>query len=243
MKSAVILLSGGLDSATAATVAKDRGFQLFALTFDYGQRHVHEISAARRIGERLEVREHVAQKIDLRAFGGSALTDDIDVPKDRQDIGASAEIPVTYVPARNTIFLAFALAFAETRRANDIFIGVNALDCSGYPDCRPEYIAQFERLAQLATRVGVEGQSMRIHAPLVDMTKAQIIETGIQLGVDYSLTTSCYDPDPEGLACGRCDSCVLRRQGFEEAGIVDPTRYQPGALSPADAHVAAKGGR
>ena len=224
---AVILLSGGLDSATVAAMAIDRGFALYALTFDYGQRHVHELTAAARIAEVLQVEEHVVQTIDLRTFGGSALTDDIEVPKDRQDIGVSTEIPVTYVPARNTIFLSFALALAETRGAGDIFLGVNALDYSGYPDCRPEYIAKFEELARLATRAGVQGRPMRIHTPLIEMSKAEIINAGTRLGVDYSLTTSCYDPDSAGLACGRCDSCLLRRRGFEAAGVMDPTEYQP----------------
>ncbi len=224
---AVILLSGGLDSATVAAMAIERGFALCALTFDYGQRHAHEVAAAVRIAKVLRVQEHVLQTIDLRAFGGSALTDDIEVPKDREDVGVSTEIPVTYVPARNTIFLSFALALAETRGADDIFLGVNALDYSGYPDCRPEYIAKFEELACLATRVGAEGRPTRIHTPLIDMSKAEIIRAGTRLGVDYSLTTSCYDPDSAGLACGRCDSCVLRERGFQAAGVMDPTAYQP----------------
>lgn len=226
MKSAIILLSGGLDSATTAALARDQGFELHALSFDYGQRHACEIKAARRVAEFFSAKEHVVQQIDLRAFGGSALTDDIDVPKDRRQIGETSEIPITYVPARNTIFLAFALAHAETRGASDIFIGVNAVDYSGYPDCRPEYIAKFEELARLATKAGVEGRPLCIHSPLIELTKAEIIKLGARLGVDYSLTTSCYDPDAQGLACGRCDSCVLRRKGFEEAEVADPTSYQ-----------------
>ena len=228
---AVILLSGGLDSATVAAMAIERGFALCALTFDYGQRHAHEVAAAVRIAKVLRVQEHVVQTIDLRAFGGSALTDDIEVPKDREDVGVSTEIPVTYVPARNTIFLSFALALAETRGSGDIFIGVNALDYSGYPDCRPEYIAKFEELACLATRVGAEGRPMHIHTPLIDMSKAEIIKAGTRLGLDYSLTTSCYDPDSAGLACGHCDSCVLRARGFRAAGVTDPTEYQPAAAA------------
>jgi len=239
MKSAIILLSGGLDSATVGALAQEQGFALHALSFDYGQRHVHELVAARQIAEALKVCEHVLQTIDLRAFGGSALTDDIDVPKDRADLGGS-EIPVTYVPARNTIFLSFALAFAETREADDIFIGINALDYSGYPDCRPEYLAKFQELARLATRAGVQGRAIAIHAPLVEMNKAEIIRTGIRLGLDYSLTTSCYDPDSDGLACGRCDSCVLRMKGFAEAGTLDPTRYQRDASRPANVQLAAQ---
>ncbi len=239
MESAIILLSGGLDSATVGAMAREQGFALHTLSFDYGQRHACELAAARRIADALEVREHVLQTIDLRAFGGSALTDDIEVPKDRLDIGGS-EIPVTYVPARNTIFLSFALAFAETRTADDIFIGVNALDYSGYPDCRPEYLAKFQELARLATRAGVEGRAIAIHAPLVEMGKAEIIRTGIRLGVDYSLTTSCYDPDSDGLACGRCDSCVLRMKGFAEAGALDPTRYQRDTSPPTNVQFAAQ---
>ncbi len=237
MKSAIVLLSGGLDSATVAALARHQGFELYALSFDYGQRHVHELSAASMIADAFDVREHVVQTIDLRAFGGSALTDDIEVPKDRADIG-SAEIPVTYVPARNTIFLSFALAFAETRGADDIFIGVNALDYSGYPDCRPEYLAKFQELARLATRAGVEGRAIVVHAPLIEMSKAEIIQTGIRLGVDYSMTTSCYDPDANGLACRRCDSCVLRMKGFAGADVADPTRYQRDASPPANVQIA-----
>jgi 7-cyano-7-deazaguanine synthase len=239
MKSAIVLLSGGLDSATVGALAQEQGFALHALSFDYGQRHAHELVAAERIAAALAVREHVLQTIDLRAFGGSALTDDIDVPKDRADLGGS-EIPVTYVPARNTIFLAFALAFAETRGADDIFIGINALDYSGYPDCRPEYLAKFQELARLATRAGALGRAVAIHAPLVEMSKAEIIRTGIRLGVDYSRTTSCYDPDSQGLACARCDSCILRMKGFAEADVADPTRYQHDVASLADVQTAAR---
>jgi 7-cyano-7-deazaguanine synthase len=223
---AIVLLSGGLDSTTTLAYALDRGYDVHAMTLRYGQRHAHEVDAAREIARRLGVREHVVVDIDLRPFGGSALTSDMPVPKDR----ATAEmrgggIPITYVPARNTIFLSFALAWAEVLEAHDIFIGVNALDYSGYPDCRPEYIAAFERMANLATRRGVEGNAIAIHAPLIDLTKGQIIELGRTLGVDYALTTSCYDPDSNGHACGRCDACRLRLKGFEEAGVSDPIRY------------------
>lgn len=224
---AIVLLSGGLDSTTTLAYAIDRGFDVRAMTFRYGQRHAHEVEAARRIATRFGVHEHVVVDIDLRSFGGSALTSDVPVPKDR----AAAEmrhggIPVTYVPARNTIFLSFALAWAEVQGARDIFIGVNVLDYSGYPDCRPEYIAAFERMANLATRGGVEGTlRLTIHAPLIDLTKGQIIELGRALGVDYGLTTSCYDPTANGRACGRCDACLLRLKGFAEAGISDPVTY------------------
>jgi 7-cyano-7-deazaguanine synthase len=224
---AVVLLSGGLDSATTLAIAASNGFDCYALSFDYGQRHSVELTAARRIAQASTVAEHRVIHIDLRAFGASALTADIPVPKDR-DAGEMAHgIPVTYVPARNTIFLSYALAWAEVLASSDIFIGVNALDYSGYPDCRPEYIQAFERMANLATKAGVEGSApMRIHAPLIDLTKAQIIARGAALGVDYSLTLSCYDPDEEGRACGGCDSCQLRRKGFVEAGVPDPTRYR-----------------
>jgi 7-cyano-7-deazaguanine synthase len=224
---AVVLLSGGLDSTTTLAYALGRGFDARAMTFRYGQRHAHEVDAARRVAARFAVREHVIVDIDLRSFGGSALTGDLPVPKDRGlDTLARDGIPITYVPARNTIFLSFALAWAEVLSAGDIFIGVNALDYSGYPDCRPEYIAAFERMANLATRAGVEGTSrVVIHAPLIDLTKAQIIELGLGLGVDYGLTTSCYDPSPDGAACGRCDACLLRRRGFAQAGISDPVKY------------------
>jgi 7-cyano-7-deazaguanine synthase len=229
-KSAVVLLSGGLDSATALAIAQSQGFAAAALSFRYGQRHEHELTAARRIAERANVSRHVIVEIDLRPFGGSALTDPaIPVPKGRsaQEM-AGAQIPLTYVPARNTIFLAFALAFAETIGATDIFIGVNALDYSGYPDCRPEYIAAFERMANLATRAGVQGdQPLRIHAPLIHLTKAQIIAAGLKLGVDYRLTSTCYDPSPgDGKACGQCDACILRKKGFAENGIADPIEYR-----------------
>ena len=226
MPRAIVLLSGGLDSTTTLAYARDRGFDVRAMTFRYGQRHAHEVDVACEIAKRFGVTEHVVVDIDLRSFGGSALTTDVPVPKDR----ASEEmqgggIPITYVPARNTIFLAFALAWADVLEAHDIFIGVNALDYSGYPDCRPEYIAAFERMANLATRGGVEGNAISIHAPLIDLTKGQIIELGRSLGVDYALTTSCYDPSQDGRACGRCDACVLRRKGFAEAGIKDPVEY------------------
>jgi 7-cyano-7-deazaguanine synthase len=223
---AVVLLSGGLDSTTTLAYAIDRGHDVWAMTFRYGQRHAHEVDAARRIAQRFGVREHAVVDVDLRAFGGSALTSDVPVPKDRAaEEMRGGGIPVTYVPARNTIFLSFALAWAEVLEARDIFIGVNALDYSGYPDCRPEYIAAFERMANLATRRGVEGNAVTIHAPLIDLTKGQIIELGRSLGVDYALTTSCYDPDSNGRACGRCDACLIRRNGFLEAGVEDPVRY------------------
>ena len=222
---AVLLLSGGLDSTTLLAVAVRDGFDVHAITFRYGQRHASEINAARQVAHRFGVRDHVVADIDLRTFGGSALTSDsIDVPHDR-DI-AEAGVPVTYVPARNTIFLSFALAWAEVLGAADIFIGVNALDYSGYPDCRPEYIAAFEKMANLATRAGVEGTTRTlIRTPLIDLTKAQIIQLGTSLGVDYSTTRSCYDPDPTGAACGHCDACQLRLKGFLEAGLTDPADY------------------
>jgi 7-cyano-7-deazaguanine synthase len=224
---AIVLLSGGLDSATCLAIARRDGFEPVALSFRYGQRHDVEVEASRRLAERDGV-EHVVCEIDLRTFGGSALTADIAVPKhDRVDELDEGSIPVTYVPARNTIFLSYALALAEVRGAADIYIGVNALDYSGYPDCRPEFIAAFQAMADLATRAGVEGERpLTIHTPLIDLTKAAIIALGRSLGVDYGLTTSCYDPSPEGLACGRCDSCLLRAKGFREAGGIDPTRYE-----------------
>lgn len=222
---AVVLLSGGLDSATVLAIAKQQGFKLYAVSFDYGQRHRIELRAAERIAQALGAK-HSIISFDLRQFGGSALTSDIDVPKDRNHTQISAGIPLTYVPARNTIFLSFALGVAEVMGAFDLFIGVNALDYSGYPDCRPEFISAFQDLANLATKVGVEGGRFKIHAPLILMTKAQIISTGTKLGVDYSLTTSCYDPSLNGFACGHCDSCQLRRKGFAEAGIPDPTNYR-----------------
>jgi 7-cyano-7-deazaguanine synthase len=222
-RAAVVLLSGGLDSATVAALARREGFDVQAMSFRYGQRHAVELEAAARVAERVGAREHRVVDIDLRAFGGSALTDDIDVPKDGIDPDA---IPITYVPARNTIFLSFALAWAEVLGATDIFIGVNALDYSGYPDCRPEYLAAFETMAQLATKAAIEGAApVHIRAPLIDMTKAEIIRCGTDLGVDYSTTISCYDPTADGRACGRCDSCRLRQKGFAEAGLADPTRY------------------
>jgi len=221
---AVVLLSGGLDSATVAAIAKQQGFSVHALSFDYGQRHRIELQCAGRIAAALGA-QHSVVAFDLRQFGGSALTADIAVPKNRPEQQMSTGIPVTYVPARNTIFLSFALGMAEVIGASDIFIGVNALDYSGYPDCRPEFIEAFQNLANLATKAGVEGNRFTIHAPLIHMTKAEIITAGTELGVDYSLTSSCYDPSPEGLACGHCDSCQLRRKGFAEAGIPDPTRY------------------
>jgi 7-cyano-7-deazaguanine synthase len=218
-----VLLSGGLDSATVAAIARRDGYNLYAMSFRYGQRHAVELEAAARVAASLGVCEHRVVDIDLRAFGGSALTDDIDVPKSGVD---SSTIPVTYVPARNTIFLSFALAWAEVLGAADIFIGVNALDYSGYPDCRPEYLAAYEAMAQLATKAGVEGTApVHIHAPLVDLTKAEIIRCGVELGVDYAATISCYDPTPSGDACGECDACRLRAKGFAEAGVDDPTRY------------------
>ena len=220
---AVVLLSGGLDSATALAIAQSEGFTPHALSFRYGQRHGVELEAAGRVASSLGVPRHVVADIDLRQFGGSALTADIDVPKGRAAEEMGEGIPVTYVPARNTIFLSFALAWAEVLGAEDIFIGVNALDYSGYPDCRPEYIAAFAEMANLATRAGVEGrQQLRIHTPLIDLTKAQIIGRGIALGVDYGLTSSCYDPGPDGRPCGACDSCQLRAKGFAEAGVTDP---------------------
>jgi 7-cyano-7-deazaguanine synthase len=224
---AVVLLSGGLDSTTTLAIAIRQGFDAFALTFRYGQRHEVEIQAAREIAGRTGVVEHVVVEIDLRRFGGSALTGDIDVPKGRAPDEIACGIPVTYVPARNTIFLSFALAWAEVLGANDIFIGVNALDYSGYPDCRPGYIEAFQRMADLATRAGVEGrQRMTIHTPLIELSKREIIERGLALGVDYGLTRSCYDPAPDGRACGRCDACLLRLKGFTEAGLADPAPYQ-----------------
>lgn len=224
----MVLLSGGLDSTTVLAIARSEGYEPYALSFRYGQRHSVELDSARRVAEALGVARYVVADIDLRVFGGSALTDDIDVPG--HDCAEDLEdgIPVTYVPARNTVFLSFALAWAETLACSDVFIGVNALDYSGYPDCRPEYIQAFEQMANLGTKAGVEGrQQLNIHAPLIALTKAQIIERGLALGVDYSLTHSCYDPDPAGQACGRCDSCLLRRRGFAELGLEDP------AMSPA----------
>ncbi len=223
---AVCLLSGGLDSATAAACALRDGFECFALSFDYGQRHRIELEAARKVASHLRIAEHKIAQIDLRLFGGSALTGSIDVPKHDRTEDLPPGIPVTYVPARNTIFLSFALAWAEVLNASDIFLGVNAVDYSGYPDCRPEYIRAFETMASLATRAGVEGGArLAIHTPLIELTKSEIIQLAGALGVDISLTHSCYDPTAEGVACGRCDSCLLRRKGFEETGLTDPLQY------------------
>jgi len=225
MRPAVVLLSGGIDSTTTLAIACAEGYEVCALSFDYGQRHRIEIDSARCLADSLGAKEHRVATIDLRIFGGSALTDDVDVPKQRSEAEIAHGIPITYVPARNSIFLAFALAWAEVISANDIFIGVNAIDYSGYPDCRPEFIQAFENLANLATKAGVEGRRFRIHTPLIKLSKADIIRKAVELGVDLSLTHSCYDPSPEGLACGQCDSCVLRLKGFREAGIEDPIRY------------------
>ena len=227
MKRAVLLLSGGLDSATTLAIAQSQGFEVYALSFRYGQRHMVELNAAHTIAKNTGVNEHKIADIDLRLFGGSALTADIDVPKDRSADDISHGIPITYVPARNTIFLSFALAWAEVLRAYDIFIGVNALDYSGYPDCRAEFIQSFEQTANLATAYGAEkGQRIRIHTPLIDLTKADIIRQGTALGVDFAATISCYDPAPDGSACGTCDSCQLRKKGFSGAKITDPTKYK-----------------
>lgn len=223
---AVVLLSGGLDSATVLAIARGQGFELYALSFAYGQRHIWELEAAARVAASIGVAKHRVANIDLRAFGGSALTDDLAVPKGRSSDDMSHGIPITYVPARNTIFLSFALAWAEVLGSSDIFIGVNALDYSGYPDCRPEFIAAFETMANLATKAGVEGrQALSIHTPLIALSKAQIIRKGIELGVDFGLTSSCYDPSASGKPCGECDSCLLRRKGFRENGIEDPLIY------------------
>jgi 7-cyano-7-deazaguanine synthase len=224
-KRAVVLLSGGLDSATVLAIARNQGFEAYALSFSYGQRHSWELQSARRVAEAGGAAQHRIATIDLRAFGGSALTDDIEVPKGRDAEEMSHGVPITYVPARNTIFLSFALAWAEVLGSSDVFIGVNALDYSGYPDCRPDYIRAYEKMANLATRAGVEGhQNLKIHAPLMEMTKAEIIREGLKLGVDYSLTSSCYDPAPNGRPCGQCDSCFLRSKGFAENGMADPLK-------------------
>ena len=226
MKKAVILLSGGLDSTTTLAIAQNSGFKLFGLTFRYGQRHKYEIAAAQKIAQAYNLADHKITEIDLRTFGGSALTDDLDVPKDRNNGTMNEFIPITYVPARNTIFLSFALAWAEVLGANDIFLGVNSMDYSGYPDCRPEYIQSFANMANLATKAGVEGkQSIKIQTPLINMTKKEIIKKGLKLGVDYSFTHSCYDPENDGISCGRCDACQIRLRGFQEAGIPDPIKY------------------
>jgi len=224
---AVVLLSGGLDSTTTLALAKEQGFRAYALTVRYGQRHSIELDAARRVADALGVAQHIVAGVDLSLFGGSALTDDIPVPKDNDPEQIGDDIPSTYVPARNTVFLSVALAWAEVLGAQDIFLGINALDYSGYPDCRGEFVQAFERLAGLATKAGVEGRmKLTIHTPLMDMTKREIVETGLRLGIDYSVTVSCYDPSPAGEACGRCDACILRRKGFDEADVTDPTRYQ-----------------
>jgi 7-cyano-7-deazaguanine synthase len=225
MKHAIVLLSGGLDSSTTLAIARSEGFECYALSFDYGQRHKIELAAARRVAQSLGAREHRVAKIDVDTFHGSALTDNIAVPKSRSPSEMTADIPVTYVPARNTIFLSYALAWAEVMGAAHIFIGVNALDYSGYPDCRPEFIAVFETLANLATKAGAEGRRLKMHAPLIHMNKKEIVQKALQLKVDLSLTHSCYDPAPDGRACGLCDSCQLRRQGFREAGVEDPVPY------------------
>ena len=221
---AVVLVSGGLDSTTCLAMAREKGFDLYALTFNYGQRHDHELNSAKMVVDFFNIQNHSIIDIDLAQFGGSALTDQIDVPKER-DLSDMGEIPVTYVPARNTVFLSLALAWAEVLGSFDIFIGVNALDYSGYPDCRPEYISSFEKTANLATKAGVSGSSFRIHTPLIDLTKSEIVKVGMDLGVDYSLTSSCYDPDQDGNPCGLCDACYLRLKGFKEAGIIDPLSY------------------
>lgn len=224
MKKAILLLSGGIDSATCGVIARDEGFRIYAMSFSYGQRHSVELQSAGNVAHFLKTEEHRVVQIDLAAFGGSALTSDIDVPKGRH-VDQENEIPNTYVPARNTIFLSFALAWAEVLGISDIFIGVNAVDYSGYPDCRPEFISAYERMANLATKAGVEGNRYHIHTPLISMTKADIIRKGIELGMDYGITHSCYDPYSDGLACGQCDSCQIRKQGFRAAGVKDPTRY------------------
>lgn len=228
-KRAVVLLSGGLDSATVLAIARSQGYEPYALSFSYGQRHVWELEAAKRVAASVGVVQHRTAQIDLRVFGGSALTSDIAVPKGRAADEMSHGIPITYVPARNTIFLSFALAWAEVLGSSDVFIGVNALDYSGYPDCRPEYIEAYEKMANLATKAGVEGrQRLKIHTPLIALSKAQIIAKGRELGVDYALTSSCYDPSPAGEPCGQCDSCLLRQKGFRENGIEDPLKYSRG---------------
>ncbi len=228
---AVILLSGGLDSTTTLAVAQDLGYRAYTISFSYGQRHSIELDAARAIAKASAVEQHVVAEIDLRRFGGSALTADVEVPKDRSTAEMGDGIPTTYVPARNTVFLSFALAWAEVVNADDIFIGVNALDYSGYPDCRPEYVSAYERMANLATKRAVEGKRLRIHAPLIGLTKEEIIRRGLELGVDYSLTRSCYDPLPSGEACGSCDSCLLRLKGFADNGLEDPAPYQASAAA------------
>ena len=226
-KKAVVLSSGGIDSTTVMAIAKQEGFEIYSLSFFYKQRHSIEIEAARKVADAMNVKKHLIIDIDLKKIGGSALTDNnLDVPKHRKMQSMADEIQVTYVPARNTIFLSYALAWSEVLQSSDIFIGVNAIDYSGYPDCRPEYIEAFERMANLATKAGVEGKTkLKIRTPLIHMTKAEIIKKGVDLGVDFSLTHSCYDPSSDGLACGECDSCIIRKQGFKKAGIIDPTKY------------------
>jgi 7-cyano-7-deazaguanine synthase len=225
-RKAVVLLSGGLDSTTVVAMAREQGFEVYALSFDYGQNHKIELESAKRVAEKLGVKQHAIVKVDLRSFGGSALTSDQPVPKHRTAEAIGHGVPVTYVPARNTVFLSLALAYAETLEATDIFLGVNALDYSGYPDCRPEFIEAFETLANLATKMGTEGKRVTIHTPLIAMTKKQIVEAGLKLGVDYTQTVSCYDPGASGEACGACDACLLRLKGFAEAGISDPAAYR-----------------
>jgi 7-cyano-7-deazaguanine synthase len=222
---AVVLLSGGIDSATTLAITKDSGYEVYAISFRYGQRHIFEIEAAKKIAEKIGVEKHLIMGIDLFSFGGSALTDNIAVPKGQKVESIGKEIPVTYVPARNIIFLSLALGWAEVLGSVDLFIGVNQVDYSGYPDCRPEFIEAFEKTANLGTKIGVEGREIKIHTPLISLSKAEIIKKGKELDVDYSLTHSCYDPDDKGRACGKCDSCLLRRKGFEEAGVEDPTVY------------------
>ena len=225
-KKAIVLSSGGLDSTTVMAIARAEGHDIYSLSFRYGQRHSIELEAAQKVAKSFGAKEHLVIDIDMAKIGGSALTDDIEVPKDRSEQDMQKEIPVTYVPARNTVFLSYALAWAEVLEASDIFIGVNAIDYSGYPDCRPEYIESFERMANLATKAGVEGITrVKIHTPIIEMTKAQIIQKGIGLGVDYAMTHSCYDPSMEGKACGQCDSCLLRKKGFRDADVSDPTEY------------------
>lgn len=228
-KPAVVLLSGGLDSTTCLAIAKAEGFEPYCLSFRYGQRHEGELQAAREIAMRMGAKDHVVANIDLRVFGGSALTADLEVPKGRDDAAIGAGIPITYVPARNTVFLSFALAWADVLGSTDIFIGVNALDYSGYPDCRPEFIRAYEEMANLGTRLGSEGKRITIHTPLIEMTKAEIVRRGLELGVDYALTRTCYDPDEAGAACGSCDACLLRLKGFSENGLSDPAPYQASA--------------
>jgi 7-cyano-7-deazaguanine synthase len=225
-KKAIVLSSGGIDSTTAMAIAKSEGYEIYSLSFFYGQRHSLELEAAKKVAGFFGARKHLVVNIDLRAFGGSALTDDIEVPKGRDEIDMQQNIPVTYVPARNTIFLSYALAWAEVLHVSDIFIGVTAVDYSGYPDCRPEYIAAFEKMANLATKAAVEGKTKaRMRTPLIAMSKADIIRRGNELSIDYGITHSCYDPSPDGKACGQCDSCLLRKKGFREAGVPDPTIY------------------